>query len=135
MLDHAPFPATASAEGAQFNVPPSPWRGKVGMALPLRWGRADKVPIPRSLIALLCRRGKRRWNEHLRLLAYWPLTALGRPGRQFPRLLTNLLPRCQIGIRPNVHPAIQPTDLTRHTPGNRRERGALRQRFFPGLEH
>jgi len=23
MLDHAPFPATASVEGAQFNVPPS----------------------------------------------------------------------------------------------------------------
>jgi len=33
-LDHAPFPATASAEGAQFNLPPSPLAGKVGMALP-----------------------------------------------------------------------------------------------------
>jgi len=27
-LDHAPFPATASVEGAQFNVPPSPLTGE-----------------------------------------------------------------------------------------------------------
>src|SRR5262245_21131764 len=46
-----------------------------------------------------------------------------------------MVPRCQIGIRPDMHPAIQPTDVTRHTPGNRRERGALRQRFFPGIEY
>src|SRR5215471_3475936 len=34
-----------------------------------------------------------------------------------------------------MHPAIQPPDVTGHTPSNRRELGTLGQRFFPGLEH
>src|SRR5712691_2679831 len=34
-----------------------------------------------------------------------------------------------------MHPAIQPTDVTGHTPGNWRALGALGQRFFPGFEH
>src|SRR5215217_3414773 len=112
-----------------------PLAGEGWVGPPHLRGRADWVPIPRSLIALLCRRGERRWNEHLGLLACRPLAALGRPGRQFHRLLTNALPRCQISVRPDMHPAIQSTDVTRHTPGNRREFGALGQRFFPGIEH
>src|SRR5262245_14675502 len=93
------------------------------------------MPRPRGLMALLRRRGERCWNEHLRLLVYRPFAALGWPGRQFHRLLTNTLPRCQVSVCPDMHPAIQPTDVTRHTPGNRRELGALGQRFFPGIEH
>src|SRR5215475_12446960 len=99
MLDYAPSPVV----GRGWDSPP-----------PLR-GRVNWVPSPRGLMTLLRHGGERRWNEHLRQLAYRPLAALRRPGRQFPPLLTNAVPRCQIGIRPDMHPAIQPTDVTRHT--------------------
>jgi hypothetical protein len=94
MLDHEPSPL--AGEGPPLMRRPSAdavagngWDGP-----PHHRGRADWVPIPRGLIKLLRRRGERRWNEHLRLLAYRPLATLGRPGRQFHRLLTNALPRC-----------------------------------------
>src|SRR2546427_4467361 len=124
-------PRLRRRRGHSLTCPLPPWRGRLGWPSPAM-GRADWVPIPRGLIALLRRRGERRWNEHLRLLAYRPLATLGRPGRQFHRLLANALPRCQIGVRPDMHPAIQPTDVTRHTSGNRRELGAPGQRCFPG---
>ena len=74
MLDHAPFPATASAEGAHFNVPPSLVVGE-GPPLMRRpsadtvagngWdspppsqGRVDWVLIPRGLLTLLRHRGE-----------------------------------------------------------------------------
>src|SRR5215510_1352676 len=102
MLDHAPSPVV----GEGWDSPPP------------SQGRVDWVPIPRGLLTLLRHRGERRWDEHLGLLAYRPFAALGRPGGQFPGLLTNALSCCQIGIRPDMHPAVQPTDLAGHTRRN-----------------
>ncbi len=62
---------------------PSPLAEEGGDGPPQLRGRADWMPIPRGLIMLLRRRGERRWNKHLGLLAYQPLAGLGWPVGQF----------------------------------------------------